>query len=43
MHGRARFEVNMLGEQAQFQSARAHDFAQIRCLFIVDQPKDRVL
>ncbi len=43
VHGRTRFEVNVLGEQPQFQAARAHHFAAIRRGFIIDQAKDRRL
>src|SRR5437667_8315271 len=43
VNGRTRFEVDVLGEQAQFQVTRAHDFTPIRRGFIIDQPKDRRL
>ena len=40
---RARFEMNVLVQQAQLHAARAHHVATIRCLFTSDEPKDRAL
>jgi len=43
VHGRAGFEVNVLGQQSKFQASRAHNFTPIRRLFLGHQPKDRRL
>jgi hypothetical protein len=40
---RAGLEVNVLVQQAQLHSARAHHVATIRCLITSDETKDRAL
>src|SRR5438552_776871 len=43
MHSRARVEVNMLRQQSELEPARPRNFAAIRSLFFVYQPKNRRL
>ena len=40
---RARFEMNMLRQQAKLQAARAHDVAAVSRFFSGDETKDRRL
>ncbi len=41
--GRAGLEVNVLVQQAELHSARAHDVTTIRCLIPSDETEDRAL
>ena len=40
---RSFFEVNVLGQQTEFQSAGAHDLTAIRRFIVRNQPEDRGL
>jgi hypothetical protein len=40
VHSRPSFKMNVLGQQTQLQSARAHNFAAIWRFFLRDQAKD---
>lgn len=43
MYGRTGFEVNMLVQQAELQTTRAHNVAAIGRLVTSDESKDRAL
>jgi hypothetical protein len=43
MNRRTRLEVNMLVQQSEFHSARAHDVTTIRGFIASDEAKDRAL